>query len=376
MVSEQVPEGPPKLRLLVIQGVCPDYRVNFFNQLSVCTEFTLVCGERYFAETVSTDVDVFSESWVVSARNFFFLGRRGLIQTWSGFFSNLLFAPVVVVEFNPRVIGSWLFLFAGVLRPGLKTVVWGHLGSRGGFSGRFSARSLMLSIASGVIFYTKTQMRDFIGADSVRRRLEVGSAPNSVLLSCDINALDCEGEDFVYVGRLVAEKKPRLMLEALLEAPGSFRLHIVGDGPELEGMKELTRESQLESRVTFYGHISDAKELKSIYQKCVASVSPGYVGLSLTQSLSFGKPMVIADNEPHAPEIEAFKPGANGAYFRSDSAVDLATTFMNFVSERKVWANKSELIAEDCRDNYSIEAMANGFIDVVNRVSLGHLQER
>ena len=46
--------------------------------------------------------------------------------------------------------------------------------------------------------------------------------------------------------------------------------------------------------VIFYGHVSEPSELRSVYGASVASLSPGYVGLSVTQSLGFGVPMIVS----------------------------------------------------------------------------------
>lgn len=47
------------------------------------------------------------------------------------------------------------------------------------------------------------------------------------------------------------------------------------------------------------------EDIYDVYANALVSVSPGYVGLSLTQSLSFGVPMLIAIDEAHVPEIDA-----------------------------------------------------------------------
>ncbi|WP_345038867.1 hypothetical protein, partial [Georgenia daeguensis] len=100
------------------------------------------------------------------------------------------------------------------------------------------------------------------------------------------------------------------------------------------------------------------------YEGCLCSVSPGYVGLSATQSIGFGVPMVWADDEPHAPEVEALN-GENSRRFKSGSADSLADTLAQMMAARKHYASRRFAISESARRKYSAEAMAAGMEDAV-----------
>nr|MBC7244956.1 glycosyltransferase family 4 protein [Chloroflexota bacterium] len=54
-----------------------------------------------------------------------------------------------------------------------------------------------------------------------------------------------------YAGRLVEEKGVHILLRAVAELPGNWRLHIIGDGPYLPTLKSLTKTLGIEQRVTF-----------------------------------------------------------------------------------------------------------------------------
>ncbi len=58
-----------------------------------------------------------------------------------------------------------------------------------------------------------------------------------------------------YVGRLVVEKGVDLLLNAVAELPGVWRLHIVGAGPERERLEEQARRLGLADRVLFEGEL-------------------------------------------------------------------------------------------------------------------------
>jgi acetyltransferase-like isoleucine patch superfamily enzyme len=171
--------------------------------------------------------------------------------------------------------------------------------------------------------------------------------------------------NFIYVGRLVKEKKPDLLIRAFQLAQKRLgltcNLIIVGDGPERAKLEQLAK--PLGDRIQFMGHIADWEQLRDFYAKSIASVSPGYVGLSITQSFSFGVPMIIARNEPHAPEIEAATIGENSLFFEEGNAQDLADKLVETWKSRADWQLKGPAIAADCAERYSAEVMASRLIE-------------
>ena len=140
-------------------------------------------------------------------------------------------------------------------------------------------------------------------------------------------------------------------------------LHIVGSGPEDAALRAIAKNSHAHQRIIFHGHIADPKKLFTIYSKCVTSVSSGYVGLSITQSLGFGIPMIISRDEPHAPEIEAAKENFNCLFFNTDSKSDLCGAMEKVFAERSFWIKSTKNINAHCQENYSAEHMANRIME-------------
>lgn len=354
----------------IVQAVLPSYRIGFFNLLTNNYAFILVVGDEYFSPTVLSDFDNSKNVRLVSSRNFYFFNRMFLLQTWKGMFS-FLKGSLRVVELNPRCIYSWIALLSSYFFGFGKTVVWGHLNNRSGKYSPKSLRGLMVRLADGCIFYTRGQADKFRSVHSNYNK-PVGFAPNSVLFEKEVCPVDIVGADFCYVGRLVEEKKVMLLLDAFLlvcqKGNTESMLHIVGAGPQLSLLKRKLEGSQYQHRVVFYGQQSDPVFLKRIYEQSVCSVSPGYVGLSITQSFSFGRPMLVAKNENHSPEIEIFSETVNGYYHISDSSVDLALKMALMYENRDTWAGKSQFIASDIANNYTYERMAEGFMKVVNSI--------
>jgi glycosyltransferase involved in cell wall biosynthesis len=274
-------------------------------------------------------------------------------------------ADRLVAEGNPRILSTWLVI---IVRRLLKkrTVLWMHAWPRGGQRSKTDiVRGLMRSLADALLLYTHSQAAEL---GQKKQAPAVFVAPNSLYRRCDMAF--CEHSqrcNFLYVGRLIQEKKPSLLLKAFEQAaqnlPSDIRLILVGDGPERASLEAACRALQCTDRVEFAGHVSDQQGLQSLYSSAIASVSPGYAGLSVTQSFSYGVPMAIAREEPHSPEIEAALEGENCIFFPSNDVVSLALVIEQFFSERRFWHSRGPAIVSLCQDRYSVETMAKAFID-------------
>src|SRR5207248_11625357 len=118
-------------------------------------------------------------------------------------------------------------------------------------------------------------------------------------------------------------------------------------------------------RIRFLGEITDFEELRRVYGTALASVSPGYVGLSLTQSLWFGVPAIIARDEPHSPEIEAARKDFNSLFIESDSVDALSDALVRVENDRDAWLARRPEIARDCATRYSVESMIDPIVKLV-----------
>ena len=198
------------------------------------------------------------------------------------------------------------------------------------------------------------------------------AASNGLYRRAEIGPLPTESAtDVVFVGRLNPTKKPLLLVDAFIRAaphlPSDVRLVFVGDGSQRDLLEHRANDAEVRDRVVFMGHISDVEELRAVYGRAIVSVSPGYVGLSLIQSLGYGIPMLIARDEPHSPEIEALVEGENGELFESDSADALATAIIQMAAERELWLSRRAMIAELVRTTYTVEHMVATFAEAVRR---------
>lgn len=350
--------------IILLQAAIPDYRQAFLDSLTslLGEKFLIYAGEVQFESTVRTNIQIGNVLRLI--KNHYLLGRRFLWQSIP--LKKLLRADVVILELNPRILSVWVvLLLRAVLRR--RTVLWGHAWSRKGRGSKTNFfRPIMWYLADALLMYTERE------ADEVRpkafNRLTVG-AGNAIygLKQLPKNISSGRQMDIIYVGRLVQSKKPQLLALAFVKIakslPRDARLIIVGDGPVRKELEELV--DPIKERVCFAGYVHSSDLLDVYYSDALVSVSPGYAGLSLTQSLWFGVPMIIAKDEPHAPEIEAARDAENCEWFESGSVDDLCRVLLEVYSKAPIWRARRSAISMGCVQAYSAEGMAKRFIRAI-----------
>lgn len=351
-------------KLIILQSITPDYRKLFFETIeaSLKDNFILYSGDSYFEGSLNDDESIKK----IKVKNYF-LFNKFLIQSHS---INLIFEKgTLVLEMNPRIITNWIILiFRKLLKK--ETVLWGHAWPRNGKESKSDfVRNLMRKLGSKIIVYTNQQKEELI---LKMPNKVVLSAPNA-LISSDkmLTNLDTSNiNNIIYVGRLTKLKKTLLLIKAFHNVknnlPKECNLIILGSGDEAKTLNDFISKNILQDRVHIMGHVSSYNDLKEQYLSSLVSVSPGYVGLSITQSFGFGVPMVISKNENHSPEIEAFTEGSNGVFFETDNENDLGNKLLEIFNDKESWVAQRNLILKSCKENYSIQAMANTFIKLID----------
>jgi glycosyltransferase involved in cell wall biosynthesis len=159
------------------------------------------------------------------------------------------------------------------LRPGLELALRRHRAFD-----RRAAREVDLFVANGEV--TRERIRRFWGRDSV-----VVHPPVDV----ERFSPGRPGEHVLFVGELVAHKRPELAIAAALAA--GRRIKVVGAGPELDRLRGRYRDG-----VEFVGRVRDA-ELAQLYAEAAALVVPNVeeFGIAAVEAQAAGRPVVAVD---------------------------------------------------------------------------------
>jgi glycosyltransferase involved in cell wall biosynthesis len=120
------------------------------------------------------------------------------------------------------------------------------------------------------------------------------------------------GRYVAFVGRLVPEKRPDVLIRAFSSIPGDLRLVIAGGASFTTSyVDHLRRLAAHDERVMFTGYVF-GEELRSLYGKAAAFVLPSSLEgmpLTLLEAIASGTPVVVSDIPPHVEVVGHDAPG-------------------------------------------------------------------
>ena len=153
----------------------------------------------------------------------------------------------------------------------------------------------------------------------------------------------------------------RAFAVALTRLPAETILTIIGEGPELDRLAQLSRCLSVTHRVDFSGAIYDEEKLSKFFNESFVSVSAGYVGLGIVHSFAYGVPMLVARDEAHSPEIAALADGQNGLLFASDDVLSLAEALVTLATSPDRLQQMSASALHTISARYSLASMVATF---------------
>lgn len=140
-----------------------------------------------------------------------------------------------------------------------------------------------------------------------------------------------EGSYLLYLGRLVPEKRPELLIEAYKGLDTDKKLVIAGGGSDTSGYEASLREAaQGDPRILFIGFISGGP-LGELYSNCYAYVLPSDVEgmpMSLLEAMAYGRCCVTSDI-PECADVLA----GNGVTFEKGSAESLQSALRDLLAD-------------------------------------------
>lgn len=328
-------------------------------------QIQIYAGSQHLDPTVKTGLDV---SLVHPVRNIGLLRNKVLLQL--GNVTAAIAADVAVIDLNPRSITAWWIAGTRFVL-NRRTLAWGHLHPRSGANSKTAAlRLLMRRIVQGTILYGYDSV---VPARSDLPHQPVWVAPNSLY---SVKSLKTEKathqRSILYVGRLEPGKNTDQLIEAFAVselAKDGYKLEIVGFGSMADTIKESIQKTDVADSVIFHGRIDDVDKLSEVYSRAIFSVSPGYIGLSLTQSLGFGTPMLYSLDQPHSPEIELARFG-NVKSYHPGTPNGLGDAMRQYVRELQDIPVDAQSLSQQVSQYYSAEAMADGLWNALSGTNM------
>jgi glycosyltransferase involved in cell wall biosynthesis len=174
---------------------------------------------------------------------------------------------------------------------------------------------------------------------------------------------------FLFVGRLVPEKAPDLLIQAFARVQGDVRLVIAGSSGFTDAYAEsLRRMAAADPRVIFAGGVYGA-ELAELYSNASAFVLPSSLeGLPITllEALAHQAPVIVSDIAPHLEVVGDDGPGHR--VVRQGDAGALAAAISAVLADPAREAAGSEYLSRHVALAYSWDAAADATERVYARV--------
>lgn len=347
------------VKVIVLQNELSAYRVETYNKIAEIYDLTLA----FWGNDKSVSNCIFHKKRLHS-RTFWHLTYIPDIRKICSNYDVVIFGP------DLHTLSCCLLPF---MNRKFKTITW-SIGFRVSYTHPYITnrshnlldwlmKKIMQACEANIIYFNKS--REF-WRDTNLRMDNVFQAINTTSV-LKIEFQPERKKDFLFVGTLYKKKGVDLLLNAfckLIHAKNTdTKLHIVGDGEEMNTLKHFVIEKGLNDHVVFYGAIFDEKELSQIFQKALICISPTQGGLSVPKSMGYGVPFVTKRDAITGGEIYHITSNENGIIYDNDE--ELIDIMADAINSRQKYIDMGIKAMDYYYNNATVEHMANGAIKAI-----------
>ena len=171
-------------------------------------------------------------------------------------------------------------------------------------------------------------------------------------------------EDKIYlisVGRLVKRKGYDFLIKSLAKLDNKdIHVLILGDGPELNNLKELAKENKIQDRVHFTGPVSEEKKFQYLNVSDIyilSSVHEGF-GIVIQEAMQVGLPIIATDN---GGQIDIVKDRKNGYLISFGDEKAMKEKIEKLTQDKKLSANMSKTNKNKIKD-FKLNNIAKSYL--------------
>jgi len=172
----------------------------------------------------------------------------------------------------------------------------------------------------------------------------------------------------LFVGLLRYYKGLSFLIEAMPQIPG--RLLVVGEGPQGQEWRELTRQRGLEDKVTFLGRVSD-EDLVALYHACDVFVLPAIHrseswGAVQVEAMACGKPVVCTELGTGTSFVNVH--GQTGLVVPPRDSAALAQAIGALLQDESLRQQMGQRARERAEQEFSSSVMVKRLVDLYRDV--------
>lgn len=271
-----------------------------------------------------------------------------IVSTWHGTNMTELSAYFSTASYNPRY-WHWLVITPVTL-----------------FS-RYLRMELPIRKASKAITLVSPTLEKHMKKHATGKVITI---PNGVVIPEHIDPrFDSETIDMISIGRLVKQKGVQHAINGIASLPEHLRskvhLNIVGEGPYLDNLQQLTNSLGMNDYVTFHGRMV-GETLANMYKKCLIHLMPttSHEGLPLTilEGMSYGLVTVASDIGGIPSLITHNK---DGVLISPGNSQELALNLERLIQDSSLMQTLSESARTTIIEGYSMDKMVNDTLEVL-----------
>lgn len=346
-----------KVKVLIVQNFIPVYREHIYNLVGgECDLIIAHSGKK--SKGLSSAKQVILKNRAIGSFNF----QIDLIKQLSN-------QDLVIVMFDLHWVNSIIALFY-CRRKKIPFYWWGHgLGSNRLFN---HLRLRLIKYSDGLILYSSHSKNLFTNAGIESSKLFL--APNTLHIANSSYDPVAEKKHFLFVGGLRTIKRIPELIKAFAlfkkeQNTEDIQLYIVGEGPKLSSYQERAKELDVEQDIIFTGRITDDIQLKELFQKSYAYVSPGDVGLGVLHSFAYGVPVITrhAQGAKHGPEFYNIIHNTNGLIYNGEIS-SLVKSMKRFIEEKTLTYDMGSKAFDFYQAQRRPQHMIKDIISLINQV--------
>lgn len=340
-----------KKNILILQNEILHYRKALYNELSYHYNITVLHSGKQSVCDGDLYSEIITKSYKVGG---VYIQKDVLEEVKSGTYD------VVISMFDLRWINN---IIAIKYRRKIKFLWWGHRYGKKKILNKI--RDYFMKLSAGTILYNDSQVDTLLKSGIERSKIFI--AENTIHVDNHEDLTDCNKSSFLYVGRAQKRKKLDVLIKVFSnivnKIPKNISIDIVGEGEENSYLKELGEKLNISERINFYGKINDSVQLKEIYRKALAYVSPDAVGLGVQHSFSYGVPIVTSSVGFKGAEYDNLVNYGNSLLFEKEE--EFKQILLKLIEDDKLRKKLGINAYELYKNKLSIKNMTKGFIDAI-----------
>ena len=349
-----------KKKIFYFTNIFPDYRKELWKSLinSKAINFHIFFSNQNYRGIGSKYLDsTFSKVEREKLHNIkhilFFkniIWQRGIINT----ILNKEYDSIILLG-DMKILSNWIAILICKLK-GKEVCLWTHgiYGNENFF--KMQLRILFLSLADQIFLYENRAKNILLKKGFSENKLKV--VFNSINLDEQTVAYKKQSTfvnknehnkifSIIFFGRLTRIKRVDILINAVIKLNTkdlSYKLSIIGDGPEKNNLLKIVKSLNAEKNIFFYNATYSEDEIAKFFLNSDLLVSPGNVGLNAVHSLSYGTPVITHNKfENQMPEHEIIIESFNGLFFEYNNLESLEHKIQNWFSNHHNKRSREEL---------------------------------